>query len=196
MLRLRLVRTSAFALSVLAMASWAVSAPAVGQTVEGVITNVDLVGEPRHITIRQADGQSVDVRVHVSTSRISFLDARDAGASPELSNLKSQFPELPAVMIAAQGTLEAAVSAMRGGAEDILLKPCTAEAIEVVIHPESIVHSLVEYLDGSVLAQLGNPDMRTPIAQALAWPERISSGVAAARIASVIWIASSSERGG
>ena len=51
-------------------------------------------------------------------------------------------------------------------------------AIEVVIHPESIVHSLVEYLDGSVLAQLGNPDMRTPIAQALAWPERIDAGVA------------------
>jgi 1-deoxy-D-xylulose-5-phosphate reductoisomerase len=52
------------------------------------------------------------------------------------------------------------------------------DTIEVVIHPESVVHSLVEYLDGSVLAQLGNPDMRTPIAQALAWPERISSGVA------------------
>lgn len=52
------------------------------------------------------------------------------------------------------------------------------DSIEVVIHPESIVHSLVEYLDGSVLAQLGNPDMRTPIAQALAWPDRISSGVA------------------
>src|SRR5438874_1807625 len=51
------------------------------------------------------------------------------------------------------------------------------EQIEVVIHPESIVHSLVEYIDGSVLAQLGNPDMRTPIAQALAWPERIAAGV-------------------
>jgi 1-deoxy-D-xylulose-5-phosphate reductoisomerase len=50
--------------------------------------------------------------------------------------------------------------------------------IEVLIHPESIVHSLVEYVDGSVLAQLGNPDMRTPIAQALAWPERIGAGVA------------------
>jgi 1-deoxy-D-xylulose-5-phosphate reductoisomerase len=49
--------------------------------------------------------------------------------------------------------------------------------IEVVVHPQSIVHSLVEYVDGSVLAQLGNPDMRTPIAQALAWPERIDSGV-------------------
>jgi 1-deoxy-D-xylulose-5-phosphate reductoisomerase len=51
------------------------------------------------------------------------------------------------------------------------------EQIEVVVHPESIVHSLVEYIDGSVLAQLGNPDMRTPIAQALAWPERIVAGV-------------------
>jgi 1-deoxy-D-xylulose-5-phosphate reductoisomerase len=59
------------------------------------------------------------------------------------------------------------------------------EAIEVVIHPESIVHSLVEYVDGSVLAQLGNPDMRTPIAQALAWPERISSGVAPLELARI-----------
>lgn len=49
--------------------------------------------------------------------------------------------------------------------------------LEVVVHPQSIVHSLVEYVDGSVLAELGNPDMRTPIAHALAWPERISSGV-------------------
>ena len=50
--------------------------------------------------------------------------------------------------------------------------------IEIVIHPQSIIHSLVEYIDGSVLAQMGNPDMRTPIAHALAWPERIESGVA------------------
>lgn len=49
--------------------------------------------------------------------------------------------------------------------------------IEVVIHPQSVIHSMVDYLDGSVLAQLGNPDMRTPIAHALAWPERIDSGV-------------------
>jgi 1-deoxy-D-xylulose-5-phosphate reductoisomerase len=53
------------------------------------------------------------------------------------------------------------------------------DRIEIVIHPQSIVHSLVRYLDGSVLAELGNPDMRTPIAQALAYPERIVSGVAA-----------------
>jgi 1-deoxy-D-xylulose-5-phosphate reductoisomerase len=50
--------------------------------------------------------------------------------------------------------------------------------VEVVIHPQSVIHSLVDYVDGSVLAQLGNPDMRTPIANALAWPDRIDSGVA------------------
>ena len=49
--------------------------------------------------------------------------------------------------------------------------------VEVVVHPQSLVHSLVEYADGSLLAQLGAPDMRTPIAQALAWPERVVSGV-------------------
>ena len=49
--------------------------------------------------------------------------------------------------------------------------------VEVVIHPQSIIHSLVDYNDGSVLAQMGNPDMRTPIAHAMAWPERIPSGV-------------------
>ena len=50
------------------------------------------------------------------------------------------------------------------------------EHVEVLIHPQSIVHSMVEYLDGSVIAQLGSPDMRIPIAYSLAWPERISSG--------------------
>lgn len=50
--------------------------------------------------------------------------------------------------------------------------------IEVHVHPESIIHSMVEYADGSVLAQLGSPDMRTPIANGLAWPERIDAGVA------------------
>ncbi len=51
------------------------------------------------------------------------------------------------------------------------------DRVEVVVHPQSIIHSMVEYADGSVLAQLGNPDMRTPIAHALSWPERIGSGV-------------------
>lgn len=53
-----------------------------------------------------------------------------------------------------------------------------ASQVEVVVHPQSVIHSMVDYVDGSVLAQLGNPDMRTPIAHALAWPERIDSGVA------------------
>jgi len=51
------------------------------------------------------------------------------------------------------------------------------EQIQVVVHPQSVVHSMVEYADGSVIAQLGHPDMRTPIAQALAYPERIEAGV-------------------
>jgi 1-deoxy-D-xylulose-5-phosphate reductoisomerase len=63
-----------------------------------------------------------------------------------------------------------------------LIEACVLFAIEpavvsVVVHPQSIVHSMVEYVDGSILAQLGNPDMRTPIAHALGWPERIGSGV-------------------
>src|SRR5262249_20272668 len=51
------------------------------------------------------------------------------------------------------------------------------DRIEIVIHPESVIHSMVEYADGSVLAELGHPDMRTPIAQALAFPDRIDAGV-------------------
>lgn len=54
----------------------------------------------------------------------------------------------------------------------------TPTQIKVVVHPQSVVHSMVQYVDGSVLAQLGNPDMRTPIAHAMAWPERHGSGVA------------------
>ncbi|TMP01902.1 1-deoxy-D-xylulose-5-phosphate reductoisomerase [Pseudoalteromonas sp. S3260] len=54
---------------------------------------------------------------------------------------------------------------------------CDASDIDVVIHPQSIIHSMVQYQDGSILAQMGNPDMRTPIAHALAYPERIDAGV-------------------
>jgi 1-deoxy-D-xylulose-5-phosphate reductoisomerase len=59
----------------------------------------------------------------------------------------------------------------------------SADVIEVVVHPQSLVHSMVEYVDGSVLAQLGNPDMRTAIAHALAWPERVDAGVAPLNLA-------------
>jgi 1-deoxy-D-xylulose-5-phosphate reductoisomerase len=57
--------------------------------------------------------------------------------------------------------------------------------VDVIVHPQSVVHSLVEYADGSMLAQLGAPDMRTPIAQALAWPERFASGVESLNLAEI-----------
>jgi 1-deoxy-D-xylulose-5-phosphate reductoisomerase len=59
------------------------------------------------------------------------------------------------------------------------------DQIEVVIHPQSVIHSMVSYADGSVLAQLGNPDMRTPIAHALAYPDRIDAGVASIDLARI-----------
>ncbi len=61
--------------------------------------------------------------------------------------------------------------------EACLLFNMSPEDIQVVIHKQSIIHSMVDYVDGSVLAQMGNPDMRTPIAHAMAWPERFDSGV-------------------
>ena len=59
------------------------------------------------------------------------------------------------------------------------------ERVDVLVHPQSVIHSMVEYDDGSVLAQLGNPDMRTPIAHALAWPQRMDSGVSPLDLVSV-----------
>jgi 1-deoxy-D-xylulose-5-phosphate reductoisomerase len=61
--------------------------------------------------------------------------------------------------------------------EATLLFDLAESQVDVVVHPQSVIHSLVEYADGSMLAQLGAPDMRTPIAQALAWPDRFASGV-------------------
>ncbi len=61
--------------------------------------------------------------------------------------------------------------------EACLLFQTTPDRIRIVVHPQSVIHSMVQYVDGSVLAQLGQPDMRTPIAHALAWPERMSAGV-------------------
>ncbi len=72
-----------------------------------------------------------------------------------------------------------------------------ADEIQVVVHPQSVIHSLVEYVDGSVIAQLGNPDMRTPIAYGLAFPERIDSGVAALdlfKVATMNFVAPDFER--
>jgi 1-deoxy-D-xylulose-5-phosphate reductoisomerase len=61
--------------------------------------------------------------------------------------------------------------------EACLLFNMTPDQIQVVIHPQSVIHSMVDYVDGTVLAQMGNPDMRVPIAHSLAWPERFESGV-------------------
>jgi 1-deoxy-D-xylulose-5-phosphate reductoisomerase len=61
--------------------------------------------------------------------------------------------------------------------EACLLFNMSPDDIQVVIHKQSIIHSMVDYIDGSVLAQMGNPDMRVPIAHAMAWPERFDSGV-------------------
>jgi 1-deoxy-D-xylulose-5-phosphate reductoisomerase len=69
--------------------------------------------------------------------------------------------------------------------EATLLFGLPESRVDVIVHPQSVVHSLVEYADGSMLAQLGAPDMRTPIAQALAWPERFASGVQSLNLAEI-----------
>ncbi len=69
--------------------------------------------------------------------------------------------------------------------EALHLFPVTPEQLEVIVHPQSVVHSFVEYIDGSMLAQLGSPDMRTPIAYCLAWPERMASPSARLDLAAV-----------
>ncbi len=69
--------------------------------------------------------------------------------------------------------------------EATLLFGLPESQVDVIVHPQSVVHSLVEYADGSMLAQLGAPDMRTPIAQALAWPERFASGVQSLNLAQI-----------
>lgn len=100
------------------------------------------------------------------------------------NQLENVTPELalkhPNWVMGAKITIDSA-SLMNKGLEVIeahWLFNAKPSQIDVVVHPQSIIHSMVEYIDGSVLAQLGNPDMRTPIAYALAYPNRIESGVA------------------
>ncbi len=69
--------------------------------------------------------------------------------------------------------------------EALHLFPVEIEQIEIVVHPQSVIHSLVAYVDGSVLAQLGQPDMRTPIAYALAWPDRMQAPAPRLRLSEV-----------
>ena len=100
------------------------------------------------------------------------------------TQLENVTPELalkhPNWVMGAKITIDSA-SLMNKGLEVIeahWLFNANPNQIEVIVHPQSVIHSMVEYVDGSVLAQLGNPDMRTPIAYALAYPSRIDSGVA------------------
>ncbi|QYF87921.1 1-deoxy-D-xylulose-5-phosphate reductoisomerase [Brevundimonas sp. PAMC22021] len=96
-------------------------------------------------------------------SRMAAVTPREAVAHPNWS-------------MGAKISVDSATMANKGleMIEAAYLFGMAAERIDVVVHPESIIHSLVEYIDGSTLAQLGPPDMRTPIACALAWPERIA----------------------
>ena len=104
----------------------------------------------------------------------SYTQAQLENVTPELA-LKH-----PNWVMGAKITIDSA-TLMNKGLEVIeahWLFNAAPSQIEVVVHPQSIIHSMVEYVDGSILAQLGNPDMRTPIAYALAYPNRIESGVA------------------
>ena len=101
-----------------------------------------------------------------------------------MAQLETVTPELalkhPNWVMGSKITIDSA-SLMNKGLEVIeahWLFNAAPNQIEVIVHPQSVIHSMVEYIDGSILAQLGNPDMRTPIAYALAYPQRIDSGVA------------------
>ncbi|TCD48265.1 1-deoxy-D-xylulose-5-phosphate reductoisomerase [Chlorobium sp. N1] len=101
----------------------------------------------------------------------SFADMRKAGPEQALKH--------PQWTMGAKITIDSA-SMMNKGLEVIeahWLFNMPAEKIGVVVHPQSIIHSMVEYVDGCVIAQLGSPDMRAPIAYALSWPERCESGI-------------------
>jgi 1-deoxy-D-xylulose-5-phosphate reductoisomerase len=124
------------------------------------------------------------VRVVLTASGGPFLRSRDeelAVATPEQAVAHPNWRMGPKISVDS-------ATLMNKGLE--LIEAChlfgvSAEQVRVVIHPQSIVHSLVEFADGSVLAQLSQPDMRVPIAHALGWPERIDSGVAAVDLVQV-----------
>ena len=123
----------------------------------------------------QYDGKGIR-RIILTASGGPFRDY-------ELSDLENVTPEQavahPNWSMGAKISVDSATM-MNKGLEVIeahWLFGMSSKSIEVVMHRQSIIHSMVDYVDGSVLAQMGNPDMRTPIANALAWPNRIDSGV-------------------
>ena len=121
--------------------------------------------------------------VHVGVRRILLTASGGPFRNTSLSDLEKVTPEQacahPNWSMGRKISVDSATM-MNKGLE--LIEACwlfnaQPSQVDVVIHPQSVIHSLVDYVDGSVLAQLGMPDMRTPIAHALAWPERIDSGV-------------------
>lgn len=128
---------------------------------------------PRHLN-HLADGGIRKIILTASGGPFrQHTQAQIAAATPDLA-LKH-----PNWVMGAKITIDSA-SLMNKGLEVIeahWLFNANPEQIEVVVHPQSVIHSMVEYIDGSVLAQLGNPDMRTPIAYGLSYPERIEAGV-------------------
>jgi 1-deoxy-D-xylulose-5-phosphate reductoisomerase len=119
----------------------------------------------------------------VGVSRILLTASGGPFRTTPLSDLKNVTPEQacnhPTWDMGRKISVDSATMMNKGleVIEACWLFNTTADHIEVVLHPQSVIHSMVEYADGSVLAQLGNPDMRTPIAHAMSWPERMESGV-------------------
>jgi 1-deoxy-D-xylulose-5-phosphate reductoisomerase len=128
--------------------------------------------------VMPAQGQSGVERIHLTASGGPFRDrdpATLAAVTPEEAVAHPNWGMGRKISVDSATMMNKGLEVI----EAHWLFGVSPERIEVVIHPESIVHSLVEYRDASFLAQLGNPDMRTPIAHALGHPERIPSGVAA-----------------
>ena len=141
--------------------------------------------DSEHNAIFQALPRGYDANLATSGVRRILLTASGGPfRNTPLSELQNVTPEQacahPNWVMGRKISVDSA-SMMNKGLEVIeahWLFNASADDIQVVVHPQSVIHSLVEYVDGSVLAQLGNPDMRTPIAYGLAYPERIDSGVA------------------
>ncbi len=134
---------------------------------------------------RNAEQESVSFLSRAGVSKILLTGSGGPFRTRELSTFSDITPEQacahPNWSMGRKISVDSA-SMMNKGLEFIeacWLFDAKPEDIEVVIHPQSVIHSMVQYIDGSVLAQMGNPDMRTPIAHCLAYPARVSSGVEA-----------------
>jgi len=125
--------------------------------------------------------QVFDFEREASVARIILTASGGPFRNAELNTMTNATPEQavahPNWDMGAKISVDSATMMNKGleMIEAFHLFPVTAEKIDILVHPQSVIHSMVEYVDGSVLAQLGTPDMRTPIAYSLAWPERIAT---------------------